>query len=209
MATGKHGDKFRLLIYERRIARHRWSALLLAVLLLGLWYLVQSNTLPWPPRAYANWLLLGGLAALIYWLFTLLAPGQAYVQARENHFRLQTPFLRLNIPYTQIHNTRPIQVNKIFAAPARSRAALWLLKPFLGSTALGIDLHLWPRKPEALRLFLSPFILAPDQTGFILLVKDWMALSNQLHARMDTARSSQIDRPRTPGISAADILREG
>lgn len=208
MASGKHGDKFQLLIYARRLGRYRWAAWMLAVLLLGLWYLVRNNTIAWPPRSFANLLLLGGLAALAYWLFTIVAPRMAYAQAREDQFRLQTPIFRLNISYQRIHNTRPIQVNRMFAPASLKRGDLWLLKPFLGTTALGIDLHSWPMKPGTLRLFLSSLFLARDQPGFVLLVKDWMALSNQLHARLDAFRNAHIERPRTPGISAADILRK-
>ncbi|NIS80582.1 MAG: hypothetical protein GTO14_10345, partial [Anaerolineales bacterium] len=59
-----------------------------------------------------------------------------------------------------------------------------------------------------LRLFFNPLFLANDQPGFVILVRDWMTLSNQIHAYMDAQRAERIERPRTPGISAADILRE-
>ncbi len=208
MTKEHRGDKFRLLVYERRISRHRWSAFLLTILLLGLWYPVSINYIPWPPRATADWLLTGGIVALVYWLFTVVAPLMAYAQAREDYLRLQTPIYRLNISYQRIHNTRPIQISKMFPPFSLNQRELWLLEPFFSLTALGVDVRGWPVRPDVLRLFFNPLFLANDQPGFVILVRDWMTLSNQIHAYMDAQRAERIERPRTPGISAADILRE-
>jgi hypothetical protein len=73
---------------------------------------------------------------------------------------------------------------------------------------LVIDMHDWPLRPAVLRLFFNKFFLAVDQPSFVLLVEDWMTLSNKLSSLMGEWRTSRQERSRRPGISAADILRE-
>ncbi len=80
-----------------------------------------------------------------------------------------------------------------------------LLEPFYGATALGVDLHGYPIHPFVLRLFINRFLFAKDQPGFVFLVKDWMALSNQLSTLMDRWRSRQTERS-GPISDAAAIL---
>ena len=207
MSTQDVGDRFRLLLYERRLSRYRQPAITLAVLLLGLWYPVSINYLDWPSPATAPWLMTGGLISLAFWLFTLLGPRLAYAQPREDHLRLQTPFYRLKISYRRIHNTRPIDFAKMFPPPMVRRRDRWLLRPFFGATALGIDVQGWPLSPTVLRIFFNRFFFAVDQPSFVLLVENWMALSNQLSSHMDAWEGTHRERPRGPGFDASDILR--
>jgi hypothetical protein len=150
----------------------------------------------------------GGLVTLIFWLFTLIAPRLAFAQPRSDHLHLQTPIYRLKISYRRIHNTRPIDFAKTFPPSSLRRGDRWLLRPFFGATALGVDVTDWPLSPTILRLFFNRYFLAPDQPSFVILVQDWMALSNQLSSMMDARRGVDRERPRRPGISAADILRD-
>ena len=208
MSTQDAGDRFRLLLYQRWLSRYRQPTITLAVLLLGLWYPVSKNYLYWPPPTAAPWLMAGGLVSLAFWLFTLLGSRLAYAQPCEDHLRLQTPIYRLNVSYRRIHNTRPINFAKMFPPPTVRRVNRWLLRPFFGATALGIDVQGWPLSPTVLRLFFNRFFFAVDQPSFVLLVEDWMALSNQLSSRIDAWRGTHRERPHGPGIDAADILRE-
>jgi hypothetical protein len=202
------GDRFRLLLYERRVKRFRQPVLSLTLLFWILWYLVKENYLEWPSPPNAPWLMAGGLVTLIFWLFTLIAPRMAYAQPRADHLRLQTPIYRLKISYRRIHNTRPIDFAKTFPPSNVKRSDRWLLRPFFGATALGIDVNEWPLNPIVLRLFFNRYFLALDQPSFVILVQDWMALSNQLSSMMDAWRGIGRERPRGPGSAVADILRE-
>ncbi len=191
MASQNFGDRFRLLIYDRALSPHRRPAFLLATLLLGLWYLASNRSVAWPQPPADGWLLAGGLVSLAYWLFALLGPRLAYVQPRQDHLRLQTPIYRLKVSYRRIHNTRPLDIVKVFPPGSLHGRERRLLEPFYGDTALGVDLRGWPLSPGLLRLFFSRFLLAPDQPGLLLVVDDWMALSNQLASRMDHWRAAQ------------------
>lgn len=197
---------YRLLLYERVVGRQRGKALFLALALLALWALVSYGWVAWPQPPADAWLLAGGFVSLAYWLLARFGPRRAYVQPREDHLRVQTPIYRLKISYRRIRNTRPVEFGKLMQRTRLSRAERRLLTPFANRTALGVDLSGWPLSPRLLRLFLSRFTLAPDETGLVLLVDDWMGLSNQLASRMDTWRAAQQVRPRGPGIGAGDIL---
>jgi hypothetical protein len=208
MAASDVNDHFQLLLYERRISRYRRPTLFLAILLLGLWFPVSNNFLDWPPPSTAPGLLFSGLISLAFWAFTKLSSRLAYAQPLQDHLRVQTPFYRLKISYRRIHNIRSVDLVKLFPSSALRRGERWLLKPFYGATALAIDMHGWPLNPKVLQLFFSRFFIAVDQPSFMLLVDDWMTLSNLISVRMGPWRASRQERPRRPGISVADILRE-
>ena len=208
MATSDMNDRFQLLLYERTISRYRRPTLFLAILLLGLWFPVSRNFLDWPPPPTAPGLLFSGLISLAFWAFTKLSPRLAYAQPHQDHFRVQTPFYRLKISYRRILNIRSVDLVKLFPSSTLRRGERWLLKPFYGATALAIDMRGWPLNPKLLPLFFGRLFLAGDQPSFMLLVEDWMTLSNLISSRMGPRRASHQERPRRPGISVADILRE-
>ena len=202
------GDRFPLLLYRRAATRHRRTALALAVMLLGLWLLVSRGLTTWPRPPADAWLLAGGFVSLAYWLFTLLGPGLAYVQPRQDHLRLQTPIYRLKISYRRLRATRPVDLARTYPPSSLPSADRSLLAPFFGRTALGIDLDELPLPRGLLRLFLSRFFFAPDQIGLLVIVDDWMALSQQLGVRVDSWRQARQERPRRQGPHAGHLLEK-
>lgn len=193
-------------MYDRMMGRYRKSALLLGILLLVLWILLRNELISWPPASVAPLVLGGGLVSAAYGFFAWFGPLTSYIQARKDHVRIQTPIYRLNISYRRILNVRPVDFTKTFAPYLQPRRDRKVLRSFSGNTAVGIDMRAWPVKRWVLKLFLSRYNLAPDRPSFIFLAHDWIQLSNQLSARIDDYRTDQIERPKTPGISAADIL---
>lgn len=208
MADSGPGERFPLLLYRQVIGRLRAPTFLLAALLLGLWGGVLSGRLDWPPETTEPWLLAGGLVSLAAWLMAWLGPRTAYVQARSDHLRVQTPIYRMKVSYRRIHNTRPIDLVRTFPPSSTRRAWRKDLAPFYGGTALGVDLRGYPLGRLTMRLFFHPLLFTPDQPGLLLIVPDWMALSRQLSARLDLWRNAQQVRPRGTGIGAAAILEE-
>lgn len=207
MAANRTGKRYPLLLYQRAVARYRRPALYLALLLLILWLLIDFNLVAWPSAEEAPWLLAGGLVALLYWLLTLLAPRFAYVQPHENHLRLRTPIYRLQISYRRILSTRPIKLTKAFPPSQLKRAERNLLAPFMNEPAIGIDLRAYPMKPWLIRLFFHRFFFIPESTGFILIVDDWMKLSEQISDRLEGWRGdSQAEDRRAAYSDAARIL---
>lgn len=200
------GRRYRLRLYQGMMARYRNPALLLAILLLALWIMLRNGWVSWPSASSAPWALAGGLVSAAYAVFAWVGPLTSYVQPRHNHVRIQTPIYRLNVSYRRLVNVRPVDFTKTFPPNLQPRRDRKVLRQFSGRTAVGIDMHAWPFRRWVLKLFLSRYNLAPDRPGLIFLADDWIQLSNQLTAHVDAHRTSQIERPGTPGISVADIL---
>lgn len=181
---------------------------LLAVLLAALWAVTSLAWVGWPTPGHGPWLFAGAVVAAACWLILTIGRRMAYVQPRHDHLRLQTPFLRLKIAYQRIDHTRPVQVAKAFPAASLTAFEQRLLIPFMGTTALAVDLHGLPLPAWVLRLFLQRRFLASDREGLILIVPGWMGLSEQISDQMEGRRSHQQP-DRTPAYSdAARILSE-
>lgn len=208
MSTKKHGDRYPLLLYRHLISRYRLPSLLLAVFLLGTAALQQQEIITMPRDDSFGWLFSGGVVAMAVWLMTLVAPGFSYIQPRADHLRVQTPIYRLKISYRRIHGTRPVEVGKVYFRGTPKRRELKALQPFLGETALMLDLIGWPLSPIAMRLFLHRYMLSPDQPGLVLMVREWMTLSKQLSSFIDRYQESQRTIKRGPGAGASELLKD-
>lgn len=200
-------DRFRLLLYARMIGRQRLPSFILGLIFLGLWYGVTYRSLEWPDPRVANLLLPAGILSFAFWAFTVFAPRQAYAQARQDHLRLQSPIFRLKIRYQQILNTRPVKMGRVFSPKTISAGGRRTLSPFNAHTALAIDLSESPRFLFLLRLFFHRFTLNPEAPGLILLVDDWISLSQQLSAKIDAWRMANPVHVQDQVSDAAEILK--
>ncbi|MDY6874906.1 MAG: hypothetical protein SWK90_01700 [Chloroflexota bacterium] len=174
----KHGDRYHLLIYERMWRRWAWTCILIVPASVALWWFVPRISIIYAPfRALA---LVPALISLVILAYAYLARRLAWVQCRPNHLHIQTPFYPLVVSYSRIKGVRPKTLAQTFD-PAGERAARrrWL-RPYWGKTVLVVELSRYPFSKAWLRLWFSPYLLAPDVTGFVFLVEDWMALSRQL-----------------------------
>lgn len=194
MLPEQTGRRFPLRLYRSIVKRYRRPTFILALLLFGLWLPTSRGLLQWPPAAGAGWLLAGGVVATVAWLYAIIGPNLAYVQPRANHLRLQTPIYRLKISYRRILSTRPVDLRKTFPTGALRGAAERSLRPFRGETALGVDLRGFPLRPWLLRLFFHPSFIAPDRDGLILIIDDWMKLSEQLADQIESDRVDPVRR---------------
>jgi hypothetical protein len=201
-------SRFRLLLYDRVMSRTRFPSLLLAVVSLGLWYGVTSQLIDWLSPDKASLLLPSGCLFIGYWLFTVISPLLAYVQILEDHLLLKTPFYRITIPYQNILNTRPVEVQKLFNPSKLSSNQYSLLRPLFGRTALAIDLQGLPPPGFRLRLFFHRLTFSPDTLGLVLLVQDWLGLSHLLSNKVDEWRMTHTSHITRGASDAADILKQ-
>lgn len=202
------GDRYPLLLYRHLISRYRLPSLFLAVFLLGTAALQHQGIITMPRDDSFGWLFSGGVVALAIWLMTRIAPMFSYVQPRADHLRIQTPIYRLKISYRRIHGTRPVEIGKVFFRGTPKRRELKSLQPFLGETALMLDLIGWPLSPFAMRIFLHRYMLSPEQPGLVLIVNEWMTLSKQLSSFIDRYQGSRRTKTRGPGVGASEILQD-
>jgi hypothetical protein len=175
----RSGRRFRLLIYERMWQRWAWPCVLIVPASMGLWWFAPGVPILYAPlRPLA---LVPALVSLVILAYAFLARRLAWVQCRPNHLRIQTPLYPLVVSYGRIKTVRPQTFAQVFDPAAEKQARRRWLRPYWGKTVLVVDLSKYPMGKAWLRLWFSPYLLAPDTSGFVFLVEDWMMLSRQLH----------------------------
>lgn len=174
----RSGKRFRLLIYERMGQRWAWPCILIIPVSTALWRFAPSVPILYAPLRPLT--LAPALVSLVILAYIYLARRLAWVQCRPNHLHIQTPLYPLAVSYSRIRAVRPQTFAQVFD-PAEEKAARrrWL-RPYWGKTTLVVELSRYPMSKAWLRLWFSPYLLAPDDTGFVFLVEDWMGLSRQL-----------------------------
>ncbi len=207
MAKKRRLKRYRLSLYHQILSRHRLPALLLGMSLFLLGGLSWFGWIDWLAPPTVPWLLGASLLALLYWLFTHLAPLLAYVQPRPDRIRIHMPFYRLNISYRRIRNTRPVDLTKAFPPETTPRGFQRTMRWFYGKTALGVDLISWPLPRWLLAVTLGRMMLAPDRPGLILITTDWLDLSKQLETLMGAWNDEQRQALQHPGTNVSEILR--
>ena len=138
---------------------------------------------------------------LIRFLFTLILSRIPYVQCTPRNIKIQTPFMPVVFSYKRIENTRPNNIHDVFPPAKQKGERKKMLETLWGETAVVVDLKGYPVSKSLLRTVLGPYLLTPKGTGFVFLVKDWMALSRQL------ADYQEQWRTRT-SVSAAQRIRQ-
>ncbi len=185
------GQRHRLLLYARQLARLRGATFLTAVMFFVLWWFAQLRP-ELSPEFVQTALLTGAVAAGLFCLYSLLAPRLAYVQCFPTFVRISTPLYRVVLSYSRIRGTRPVQFT-----PRRKLSGTQkeILRPFLGQTCLAVDLNGYPLGERWLRLWLHRFMFAEEFTGLLFHVKNWMALSQELESFRSLRKGSRVDTP--------------
>jgi hypothetical protein len=197
----RSGKRFRLLIYGRMWQRWAWPCILIVPASIALWWFAPRISILYAPfRPLALVPIPVALAILAY---AYLARRLAWVQCRPNHLRIQTPLYPLVVSYGRVKVVRPQTFAQVFAPAQEKQARRRWLRPYWGKTALVVDLTKYPIGQAWLRLWFSPYLLAPQAPGFVLLVEDWIALSRQLdefRSAWETRRATrrQATSPRRP-----------
>lgn len=200
----KSGVKHQLIVYRHsHYGTLRWPAFVLGVVALAVWALGPEPL--WHPWGEPLWVqavgdasfpwLLVALVCYVLWAFALLAPRLVYAQARPEGLRIGTPFWPLTVPYRSINTVRTVGFGQIFPAtkaPGRDRG--WL-KEYAGQSAVAVDLLSMPFSRDTLWAFLGPYVALPRDKMLCLLVKDWMAFSQELeHFRAQSLDEDKMRR---------------
>jgi hypothetical protein len=215
----KGGRKYRLLIYEYMLDRWWPMTLLLAVFIFinvgGLWgaewYFTNpaENPLPILSGAGGTVMLGIGTICLLFTISLLVARKMAYVQMFNDHLRLVTPFLRLNISYKRIQRVTTAQIFNLFPPKSLSSWRRELIAPVSGSQMIVIHLTAYPIPRSALNLFLSPFFFYDKTPHFALAVNDWMSFSTELDSRRIAGKvPRQPPKPRMTSGLLDDLKRK-
>ncbi|MGB9775181.1 MAG: hypothetical protein ACPLYD_08375 [Anaerolineae bacterium] len=180
----KRAARFPLLVYA---PLRRWGSLgLLTALLVGAFWLLLPRVLgPTPLRPLT---LLAALAGMVLFVYGRFAPRVAHVRCDPAGLRLQGPLMPLLISYRRVERTRLAPLAKVFD-PRKDRAARRWPPAYWGMTAVLVDLKGYPVPPWWLRLWFDRHLFLPDGTGLVLLVEDWLGLSQQLDGALSAYRA--------------------
>ncbi len=190
----KAGRRYPLLIYTRMIDRWWPAVFFLGLALLGLTWVPYSDiyirlTEPW------RWMIPAGVGAAVIFisLIMLAMRKSAYVQLRNDHLRLSTPFLRLSISYRRIRRTATATMYTLFPPRSLSGNRRDIIAPLANLTAVVVELNSFPMSPAVLRFFLSPFFFKDKTPHLVILVQNWMSFSTELEsARVGGTEASQV-----------------
>lgn len=196
---GRHGDRFRLRVYQRVGQRWAVPCVLIALASLALWgFAPRIAMVHLPHRCLA---LAPGAVALIILFYAALASRWAWVQCRADHLCIRSPFCPLALSYSRIQSVRPTRFSDVFDLAGETGARLHWLEPFLGETVVLVGVSSFPLNRRWLRLWFSPYLFDPRAPGLVLLVDDWLALSRQLDEFRITR---QMGHARSRGAGRAD-----
>lgn len=163
------GNRYPLLIHRRLNEVVFWPSILLIVACAAL--LIWNPVAFEPFRIHLSIILVGTTLILI---LTFALRLTAYVQCHENGLCIQLPLFRLTLPYHEIRNTRPTEMFRIFSPRKQPHIRRHFLEGLLGKTVLVMEMDELPRPKPWLRLWMSPYMICPDPTGFVILVPDWI-----------------------------------
>jgi hypothetical protein len=199
----KGGRRYPLVVYTHMINRW-WPAIFtLGLALLGLsWALRSWGFEDWRWLAFTS---IGGLS-LFLGILLLFARKSAYVQPFNDHLRLVTPFLRLNISYKRIRRASSANMGALFPPQSVSNWRAEIIEPLAKLTALVIELNGYPMSQSSLRLFLSPLFFKDKTPHFVILVDDWMGFSNELESKRSGSLPSAPQKKRDSSNSILSRL---
>jgi hypothetical protein len=124
---------------------------------------------------------IGGFV-IMFGLVMFAFRNSAYVQPFNDHLKLATPFLRLNISYKRFRRTSSAQMSALFPPKILSNWRSEIIGPLARKTAIVIELNGFPTSQTILRFFFSPFFFKDSTPHFVILVDDWMKFSTELES---------------------------
>jgi hypothetical protein len=189
----KGGHRYPLVIYTRMMDRW-WSPIfVLGLALLGLaWALYSWDFEDW------RWLVFASIGVLCVFLGPLLLVFRkgAYIQPSSDHFRLVTPFLRLNVSYKRFLRASSVNVGSLFPPNSVPKWQAEIIQPIAKMTAVVIELRAYPMSQSVLRAFLSPLFFKDKTPHFVILVDDWMKLSTEIESMRSGSTGPAVPRQR-------------
>lgn len=195
MARG--GRRYPLVIYTHMINRWWPAILVLGFALLGVsWGIYNLGFEQWRWLGMAS---VGGLNIFIGLALLFLRKG-AYVRAFNDHLRLATPLLRLDISYKRIRRTSSANMGVLFPPSSVSKWQAEIVQPLAKMTVIVLELNAFPMSQSALRLFLSPLFFKDKTPHFVILVEDWMRFSSELESMRTGLTTETVQKKRDASI---------
>jgi hypothetical protein len=209
MSEVKHNRRHRLLLYKDAVDRI-WMPIFPVGLLLSLWmwfsgkYWPNIGFIPGTPPPYDLVIYLAIVLIFSLTLVCWIIRNMAYVQAKDDHLRVVTPFLAVKVSYRRIIRTYPGQMRQIFKPGAVKKSIRKMAEPYDGETVVVVEMKGYPLGKGILRFFLGEVMLQPEGEGLVLFVSDWMDLSTEIESRLGAAKQkhsrSQVEKTSEPSL---------
>lgn len=174
------GKRQPLLMVRRSIDRLLVAMLLFGLLLFAIWMVPLLAGVGFISKAIQSVISVSAVVLVTLSLFAFLARFRAFVQVRPSYLSIVSPLLQLNISFQRLRSAHPALIQQLFPPKESSWAQRAYLHPFYGKTAVVLELNEYPISKFILRLFLTGEMFSPHNSGFVLLVPDWMTFSTEL-----------------------------
>jgi hypothetical protein len=184
-----------LLLYEKLYASWRLPSLLIAMLMSLLWRAAPAVLAAEPVHSA---LLAGAMAALLLFVYSLLAARLSYVECTPTHLRVSTPFFWLAVSYNRVRLVKAAE----FAPGRIPWGGRRYAQPLTGQTQVTVELFHYPVHRNWLKLWLNEFILATHMHGMQFLVSDWMALSRDIEVGRSLWQARVRDQARQQALTS-------
>ena len=191
------GKKHPLLFYRHTMQRLWRISVMLDIVLWITWWFASARLSAW----MKEFIWYGAALVLGIAIFSRLARNMGYAQAKADHLLLATPFLRLKISYRRIVSARPMDFVQLYSPKKMSWADKRFAQPYFRKTILAVILNGYPMPKALLRFFFPKFMFHPkENSGFVLVVPDWIALSTEIDSFQSSSREARSLRPRNIGM---------
>ena len=193
-------NRFPLLVYRRLFQMWFWPSFLLLIVAVVLLVLDPPRLGQW------RWALIAliVIAALIT-VYAIMARG-AHVQAHPKALRIRGPLLPLVISYGRLNATRTTPFKVQYPPEQLGWSQRQLANKLYGRTCLVVELNGYPVSRRVLSFLLGRFLIPLDSVGLVLLVADWLQLSNEIEG----ARAEWVTQrmPRRPDRTVERVLHK-
>lgn len=195
------------LLFYRQISR-RTRRLLRWLLILGGVLALYDLFNPFlGPNWYFLWVAWPILFAL--WLYYALLMPRSALQIRPEYLRLQGPLRGFNISYGRIRSITSAQVVQHYPRDKWTGAERRLLAPLRGYTAVFIELNTFPRALRFREWWFPRLFFGTARPGLLLIVDDWLSLSQEVEIARDRWRTRRQERRRGDNRTlAARVLND-
>ncbi|MCB9134923.1 MAG: hypothetical protein H6636_05830 [Anaerolineales bacterium] len=191
----KPGKRYPFLMYRRTMDRLWGITLILGLAILALWWFGSGFTLLYRSGWVDTLILIAWLVSLGISALAFFGRYLSYVQPNADHLLIRTPFIKLRVSYKRIIEVRSSDFHKIFDPETFSWAEVNYLDPFIGDTAVVVNLREYPLSRDFLKFFFPKHFFSPRDKGFIIMVPDWMAFSLELDSRYSSYQQKHSPRP--------------
>lgn len=176
-----------MLVYFRIGQELRLGPFLMVLLslgLLGLTYLPPGTLVAVEWFGAQSRLLVIGLVifSVLLYMLNVVISRISYVQARPENLYIRAGLVPQVVSYTRIRQLRPVQVGKQYPKSSLKGPEFDLLEPYMGQTAVAMDLKAFPMEEKMLRRLWSKFLFTTDQKGLLFIVEDYQLLKHEIDA---------------------------